>query len=566
MLTARTLTIVLLAACLFASPVRAVELTDALRELLERAEAGLADGELELAESRYRVALLETWMQLALLQTASGDLPAARDALLESTRSAAVGERRTRSSLALVQLWLGQTDEALAHLRDLATRHPKNTQIRQLFAQALLASGRAGEAARQLDDMRARMPKVVEAIERHAEAFEARRIGEGEAAGEQARREAFLPVPGGGAFQGLAAGDIEAEKTRIRATQARIYRNLAVLERGHPACAEGLLARAAEVEERTEAAKQAAYGTLDLRAEQLVPIQPLRVDVTALWQNARVEHLPVMRRIEAGELRAAEKQLRGMLDQSDDRVARDMLGVLLAGRGRIAEAREQFAAVAAAAPDFLPARQHLVRLDLLAEDADREAVHVELRAIAELGPMERDLELELADAELASGEVAAARKRFVDAADRFSSPRAYLRLIDLLVEQAEVEESVRHAIRAMRLAPSSAEVLAAYARAAHQADRAGDALGAVEPLVRLHPGVAEYHFLHGMAVLDRGNPVAARAALETALELDPALAEGYGELSVVCAQLGDRPCSERQLDLYRQALRQAADAGRGVSP
>ena len=67
-------------------------------------------------------------------------------ALAESTRSAATGERRTRSSLALVQLWTDEVDEALEQLRDLAKRHPKNTQVRQLFAQALLAAGAPPEA------------------------------------------------------------------------------------------------------------------------------------------------------------------------------------------------------------------------------------------------------------------------------------------------------------------------------------------------------------------------------------------------------------------------------------
>ncbi len=543
-----------LTAGLLATPARAAEdnsLTNALRELLAQAEDGVAKGELQLAESHYRVSLLETWMQLAMSEVVAGDWPAARGALEQSTRSAATGERRTRSSLALVKLWLDETDEALELLRDLADRHPKNTQVRQLFAQALLAAGRLEEAGRQLEDMRPRMPKAVEAIERYVEKFDAEEQAAGEKADWPARRKAFLPAAGGGAFEGLAPADLEAEKVRLRATQVRVYRNLAVLDNRHPACARALLARAEEIAAAGgetagmshlppsgQTWKQAAYGTVDLSENQLVPIQPLRADVTALWQSARVEHLPAMRLIEEGELSAAEKELRKMLEQKDDPLARDMLGVLLADRGKIEEARRQFAAIVAAAPESLPARQHLLRLDLLA-GKDQDRVSAELRAIAELGPMERDLELELASIEIAAGEVEAARRRLFDTAHRFNSPRAFLRLAEVLAGRGDLQAGVDNAIKAMRLAPSSEEVLATYARYSHQVGKAGKALGVVEPLVRLYPHVAEYHFLHAVAALDREDLTTARAALEKAMEIDPAMAEGESKLSIVRARLAD---------------------------
>ena len=188
---------ILLAAGLLAAPASAVEdnsLTHALRGLMSQAEEGVAAGELQLAESHYRVALLETWMQLALLEVVDGDWPAARDALVESTRSAATGERRTRSSLALIQLWIDEVDEALAGLRDMAKKHPKNTQVRQLFVQALFAAGRVEEAERQLEDRRERMPKVVERIERYVAELDAEGREAGEKADWEARRKPFLPV------------------------------------------------------------------------------------------------------------------------------------------------------------------------------------------------------------------------------------------------------------------------------------------------------------------------------------------------------------------------------------
>ncbi len=225
--TSRIFSIVLWAGLLLAAPALAVEdnsFTNALRGILERAEDGLAAGEAQLAESHYRLAVLETWMQLAMLEVAAGDWPAARDALVESTRSAATGERRTRSSLALVQLWLDETDEALQLLRDLTAKHPKNTQVRQLFVQALLATDRLEEAGQQLEELRPRAPQAVERIEQHVARFELQEQAMGEKADWPARRKAFLPVLGGGAFEGLAAAELEAETSRLRATQVRIRR------------------------------------------------------------------------------------------------------------------------------------------------------------------------------------------------------------------------------------------------------------------------------------------------------------------------------------------------------
>ena len=551
---------------LLASPALAIEdnaFTNALKGLIGQAEEGLAQGEPQLAESHYRVALLETWMQLAMLEVAAGDWPAARDALIESTRSAASGERRTRSSLALVQLWLDETDQALEQLRDLARRHPKNTQVRQLFAQALLAAGHVEEAGRELEDMRPRAPKVVEATERYVKSFDAQEREAGEKADWQERRKAFLPALGAGAFEGLKPAQIEEEKIRLRATQGRLYLNLAVLHHEHSACAEMLRVQAAEAgvqaDDTPTAWREAAYGAVDLNPEDLVPIQPLRVDVTALWQSAEVVHLPAMRHLEAGEHDAAESELRKILEQGEDAVARDILGVLLADRGELEQAREHFARVAETAPDFLPARQHLLRLDLLSASHDPEKIAAELRALAALGPLERDLELRLADIQLAAGEVETGQKRLFDTAHRFNSPKAFLRLVDVLAAQGEPQESVKYAIKAMRLAPSSEEVLATYARNAHRADQAGEAFGAIEPLVILYPHVAEYHFLHAMAALARQDAPAARQALEKALEIDPTLAEAHGELATVCAQLEDSDCAQRHVELYRQALSSTAD-------
>lgn len=124
-----------------------------LDRVIAEAEAGLRDNELQIADSRYRSALLEGWLLMGALEVAEGDLPAAKEAF-ERASTAAVERRRAVISLALVQLHLGEASEAVSALRDLLARHQKDLEIRRLLAQALVAAGQSGEALQELEEAR----------------------------------------------------------------------------------------------------------------------------------------------------------------------------------------------------------------------------------------------------------------------------------------------------------------------------------------------------------------------------------------------------------------------------
>ena len=83
---------------------------------------------------------------------------------------------------------------------------------------------------------------------------------------------------------------------------------------------------------------------------------------------------------------------------------------------------------------------------------------------------------------------------------------------------AGAAEPLRHALR---LAPSSERALAAWARTAMAARVPGEAMLALEPLARMHPGVTEYSYLLGVAWMQLGDMPAALPPLERARELEP---------------------------------------------
>ncbi|HEV8241800.1 MAG TPA: tetratricopeptide repeat protein [Thermoanaerobaculia bacterium] len=155
-----------LAGCLAAGPSTAAgvappEPAAALRDAFGQAEQALRAGEMELAESRYRTALLEGWLLKGALAVAAGDLPAARAALLDAS-TAAVDTRRALSALAVVHLRLGETDQAVAALHTVSARHRDDVATRRLLAQALVAAGHPEQAVAELEEIRATSPHDAE--------------------------------------------------------------------------------------------------------------------------------------------------------------------------------------------------------------------------------------------------------------------------------------------------------------------------------------------------------------------------------------------------------------------
>jgi tetratricopeptide (TPR) repeat protein len=121
------------------------------------AEASLRDGEMQIAESRYRSALLEGWLLLAALEAADGHLPDAR-AALEAALRATVEDRRAATALAAVHLEMGDAAQAILVLGRLAARHPADSEPRRLLAQARVASGHSEQAVQDLEEARSKAP------------------------------------------------------------------------------------------------------------------------------------------------------------------------------------------------------------------------------------------------------------------------------------------------------------------------------------------------------------------------------------------------------------------------
>jgi tetratricopeptide (TPR) repeat protein len=121
------------------------------------AEASLRAGELQLAESHYRDALMHGWMVVGAVRAAEGQLAEAREAFRRATHSA-VGADGAFRALALVHLRLGEPAAAVAILTALVGRHPKDVPLRQVLTQALLASGQPEQAVQELEEARAASP------------------------------------------------------------------------------------------------------------------------------------------------------------------------------------------------------------------------------------------------------------------------------------------------------------------------------------------------------------------------------------------------------------------------
>jgi tetratricopeptide (TPR) repeat protein len=117
----------------------------------------LRAGETDLAESRYRAALLEGLLLLGAVHAADDDLERARAAFERASR-AAVETRRALTSLALVDLQRGKPEEAVAVLSRMAVQSPKDIGTRRLLAQALVALGKPEQAVQELVEARGLAP------------------------------------------------------------------------------------------------------------------------------------------------------------------------------------------------------------------------------------------------------------------------------------------------------------------------------------------------------------------------------------------------------------------------
>lgn len=133
----------------------------AVQKLIADAESALHDDELQIAESRYRDALMQGWLLLGGLDVAEGKLPEARAALRRATQSS-VDATIAQRSLAMVLLQTGEGPEALRLLTRLAARSPRDSALRRQLAQAMVANGQPGQAVQELEEAHALMPDDLE--------------------------------------------------------------------------------------------------------------------------------------------------------------------------------------------------------------------------------------------------------------------------------------------------------------------------------------------------------------------------------------------------------------------
>ncbi len=135
--------------------------TATLRSALHQAEQALAQNETEIAESRYRTALLEGWLLLGALAREDGRLEDARQAF-EHAATSAVEVRRPHMSLALVELQLGGAARAVALLRGLKHQNLADAAVRRLLPRALMAAEQVDEAIQEMEEVHILAPQSLE--------------------------------------------------------------------------------------------------------------------------------------------------------------------------------------------------------------------------------------------------------------------------------------------------------------------------------------------------------------------------------------------------------------------
>lgn len=121
-----------------------------LQSTVAAAEGSLRDGELQLAESQYRSALMQGWMLLGGVAGADGNLAEARRAFERASTSAAQ-PREALHQLAAVHVQLREPAVAINILTKLVARDPNDVSSRRMLAQALASAGQPKQAVGELE-------------------------------------------------------------------------------------------------------------------------------------------------------------------------------------------------------------------------------------------------------------------------------------------------------------------------------------------------------------------------------------------------------------------------------
>jgi tetratricopeptide (TPR) repeat protein len=204
---------------------------------------------------------------------------------------------------------------------------------------------------------------------------------------------------------------------------------------------------------------------------------------------------------------------------SDATPPRELAAVVaLIGSGDAAGAERELRRIIAASGDPA-ARQILARL-LLDHQRDAEAIAL-LRKAAAAGPLQRDLGLRLARAEMADGHPALAELQLRAVAKRYDSVQALMELARLQTRNKETTAALASLEKARTLAPNSEDVLNAFAQVSLSLRAPVPALQVLLPLVRMCPTVAQYHYMLGIALMQAGDVESSIAPLREADRLEP---------------------------------------------
>lgn len=147
-----------------------------------------------------------------------------------------------------------------------------------------------------------------------------------------------------------------------------------------------------------------------------------------------------------------------------------------------------------------------------------------------------------------------------------SAQEPSVRALFEVARQQSSEGKIEAALETLRqvrsLAPNSEEVLSAYARTALAARAPVAAVTVLEPLTRMCPASADYHYLLGVAFLQAGDPLSAIDPLRAAESLEPdrpmtliALGLAFNHRKLYAEA---RPLLLRSLELQPESLEAAA--------
>jgi tetratricopeptide (TPR) repeat protein len=158
--------------------------------------------------------------------------------------------------------------------------------------------------------------------------------------------------------------------------------------------------------------------------------------------------------------------------------------------------------------------------------AAQRAQHAAPRAKAPVrGPVaraeDRETLMARAQTELAAGRRSEAARILRSVAERFSSVRALVQLADLESSSGDAAAALGTLRKAREIAPNSEGVLSALAQLSLDAGTPLPALLALEPLTRMCPTVARYHYLRGVALMQGGDMPAATLSFRQAQLLAP---------------------------------------------